>query len=88
MAWKVIHDEKAQRFQVVVEGQSAVLDYRLRGEKIIFAHTGVPPALEGRGIGSALVRAGLTFARQQGYRIEARCSFVAAYLRRHPELNV
>jgi predicted GNAT family acetyltransferase len=52
---------------------------------MLFLHMGVPPALEGRGIGSALVRAGLSYAREQGYHIVPLCSFVAAYLRRHPE---
>ncbi len=81
----VIHDEEAHRFTVEVEGMQAVLDYRLRGKRMLFLHTGVPPALEGRGIGSALVRAGLNYAREQGYHIVPLCSFVAAYLRRHPE---
>ncbi len=85
MALTVIHDEEAHRFTVEVEGVPAVLDYRLQGTRTLFLHMGVPPALEGRGIGSALVRAGLSYAREQGCRIVPLCSFVAAYLRRHPE---
>ncbi len=83
----VIHDEEAHRFTVEVEGRQAVLDYRLQGTRMLFLHTGVPPVLEGRGIGSALVRAGLEFALEHNYRIVPLCSFVAAYLRRHPEYN-
>ncbi len=83
----VIHDEEAQRFTAEVEGMQAVLDYRLRGDRMLFIHTGVPPALEGRGIGSALVRAGLSYALEKGYHIVPLCSFVAAYLRRHPEYD-
>ncbi len=85
MAWSIVHNTALQRFQIEVGEQVAVLNYHLRGRTMIFAHTGVPPALEGRGIGSALVRAGLTYARDHGYAIDARCSFVVAYLRRHPE---
>ncbi len=85
--WAVIHDKEAHRFTVEVEGMKAVLNYRLQGERMLFLHTGVPPALEGRGIGRALVRAGLTYARERGYRIVPLCSFVAAYLRRHPEYS-
>ncbi len=48
-------------------------------------HTEVPTALNGRGIGSALVRGELDIARAQGLKVEARCPFVAAYIAKHPE---
>ncbi|RMF40140.1 MAG: N-acetyltransferase, partial [Anaerolineae bacterium] len=50
-----------------------------------FTHTGVPEAIGGRGIGSKLARAGLKYARQQGYRVRPLCWFVAGYIQRHPE---
>jgi hypothetical protein len=48
-------------------------------------HTGVPQALEGRGIAAALVGAALAHARAQGLRIRPQCSYVQVYMRRHPE---
>jgi predicted GNAT family acetyltransferase len=48
-------------------------------------HTYVPPSLEGRGIAGALVRAALEHARTAGWRVQPACSYVAAYMRRHPE---
>ena len=48
-------------------------------------HTEVPKELEGRGIGSALVRGLLEIARAQGLKVQAVCPFVKAYLDRHPE---
>lgn len=62
-----------------------VLDYRLLGDEIVFTHTGVDPACEGRGYGSRLVERGLDDARDDGLRVRPLCSFVAAYIRRHPE---
>jgi predicted GNAT family acetyltransferase len=41
--------------------------------------------LEGNGIGSLIVRAGLDYAREQSYKVVPLCSFVAAYIRRHTE---
>ena len=39
------------------------------------------------GIGSQLIRGALETARTDGLKVVARCSFVSAYLRRHPEFN-
>ncbi len=83
---EVVHNPAAQRFEVRLEGHLAVLDYVLRDARtVIFPHTEVPPALEGRGIGSRLARAALDWAAAQGYRVIPTCWFVAGYIRRHPE---
>ena len=81
-----VHDNPAEgRFETSVDGTTAFAEYRLDGDRIAFTHTIVPPALEGRGVGSALVRAALDAARERGLKVVPRCSFVAAYMRRHPE---
>ena len=59
--------------------------YRRRGGTIVFTHTEVDAACEGRGFGTHLVHGALEDARGQGLRIVPLCSFVAAYVRRHPE---
>ena len=81
----VTHNPEEKRFEIRVESHLAELKYRMQGERIVFTHTGVPKALEGRGVGSRLVRTGLEYAREQGLKVVAHCSFVAAYLKRHPE---
>ncbi len=75
------------RFEIRLGEELAELTYAWEGNALVLLHTGVPPAWEGRGIGSRLVKAALEYARKQGYRIVPVCSFVAAYLRRHPEYN-
>lgn len=68
------------------EGHEAELVFRFDGPgRVIAAHTRVPKALEGRGIGSALVKALIADARAEGYQIVPQCSFVAAAFDRHPE---
>ncbi len=84
-ALKVIHNQDVARFEIEVGEHLSVLDYRLNEKTIVFTHTGVPPALEGNGIGSLIVRAGLDYAREQGYKVLPLCSFVDAYIRRHSE---
>jgi predicted GNAT family acetyltransferase len=81
-----IHDNlSASRFETVVDGQLAVLDYHRSGNTIVFTHAGVPPPIEGRGIAAELTKAALESARENKWRVVAQCSYVAAYLRRHPE---
>jgi len=82
---EVLHKKEKSRFEILIENYVAELDYRIKDGVIAFTHTGVPPALEGNGIGSLIVRIGLDYAREQGYRIFPLCPFVDAYIRRHAE---
>jgi predicted GNAT family acetyltransferase len=73
------------RFELPVDGEVALADYVLRDGVMLFTHTETPPALQGRGIASALIEGALLSARQQGLKVRASCSFVVDYLARHPE---
>ena len=84
-AGQVSHDEGRRRFELEEEGETGFLTYDLRDGTIVFTHTIVPPELEGRGIGSRIVAAGLEHARDRGMKEEPQCSFVRSYIDRHPE---
>ena len=81
----VTHNVARQRFEATVDGQVCVADYQLRGNVMWMTHTGVPPAVGGRGIAAELVRVALEWAAGQGHRVEPACSYVEVYMRRHPE---
>lgn len=83
----VTHDAQASRFEATVNGQRATAEYARKGDTIVFTHTTVPPALEGRGIGSALARAALDYARAEGLAVVPRCPFIAEYVKEHPEYH-
>lgn len=74
-----------RRFEATVDGHLAIAEYRLVEGAIMFTHTAVPDELEGRGVGSALVRAGLKAARERGLKVMPVCTFFAGYITRHPE---
>jgi predicted GNAT family acetyltransferase len=83
----VEHNPGARRFETHVEGHLAQLNYMRQDGRIFFTYTGVPRPIEGRGIGSALVRAGLEYARREGLAVVPMCSFVRSFIERHPEYH-
>jgi len=75
------------RFELVIEKHIAFMDYILSKKNIIYlTHTEVPAPLEGQGVGSALVAKVFDFIRKEDLKVAPLCPFVAAYLKRHPEL--
>ena len=85
MTMTVRDDVARQRYELEVEGGLAFVDYRRDGRKVIMTHAEVPPALRGGGVGSALVKGALALVRERGEKVVPLCSFVAQYMRRHPE---
>jgi predicted GNAT family acetyltransferase len=74
------------RFEIDLgDGSLAIAEYTLPQGKIVFTHTEVPKAHEGQGIGTALVRFALAFARERGLQVIPICPFFAAYIKKHIE---
>ena len=85
MAIDVVHDEPDHRFVATVDGHTCVAEYQLRDGVMWMTYTGVPAVVGGRGIAAELVRAALAHAEASGWRVVPSCSYVAAYMQRHPE---
>ena len=81
----VRNNEKQHRFEVDLGDAVAVAVYSPMEGKIMFTHTEVPEAHEGKGVGSALIRAGLAYAREKGLSVIPTCPFFASYIARHPD---
>ncbi len=73
------------RYEFDLGGHTAYIDYEKDNGTIVLTHTFVPEAYEGRGVGAQLVAAALTDIRRQGLKVVPQCSFVAVYIKRHPE---
>ncbi len=82
---EINHDKSAQRFETTIEGKVGYLSYQERGDTLVYDHTIVPPELGGQGVGSALAKYALDYAREQNKKVIPQCSFVAAYIKKHPE---
>ncbi len=81
----VRHNAAEQRYEMATEHGLAIAVYREQGDRMIFTHTEVPPEDEGKGHAARLVGEALTDAHRRGFKIVPACSYVVAYVRRHPE---
>jgi len=85
-AVEIRQDAAAGRFHVVVDGVVAgFADYRDADGVREFPHTVVEPEYGGRGLAGRLVGTALDATRDEGLRIRPTCSYVAAYVDKHPE---
>lgn len=79
------HRPAVRRFVCRLEGAEGHAEYELEPGRMRMTHTVVDPRLQGRGVAAALVAAALAHARAEGLKVVPQCSYVEAYLRRHPE---
>ena len=73
------------QFEIEIDGRTAFTMYRLKPGRIILVHTEVPPELKGHGVGNALARVSLDYARDEKLQVIPRCPFISTFIRRHPE---
>lgn len=86
-AWTVRDNVERKRFEIDLGDAFAIAEYNLITGKIMFTHTEVPPEHGGKGIGKALIEAGLAAARERGLKVIPICPFFAAYMQKHPEVQ-
>lgn len=86
-AAQVEHDLSAQQFELHVGGLLCLLQYRVSSGKMVVYHTEVPPPIQNRGLAERMTRAALEYARNENLKIEPRCPYTAAFLRRHREYS-
>jgi len=88
MSLEVTHNAVLNRYEAQQDGVLAgFAGYQLGPELVVFTHTEVEPAFEGRGIGSALVRFALDDVRanRPDLKVVPLCSFVKSWIQHHPD---
>ncbi len=83
----VTHNEAQNRYEARVGDELAgFAEYQLTDELVVFTHTEVEPAFEGKGVGGALARLALDDVRTQGSRkVLPLCPFIKAWIGKHPD---
>lgn len=84
--YELIDNKERRQYEFHIEKYTPRIEYiKSSNGEIYLTHTEVPPALNGRGIGSLLVEKSLKDIEDQGLRLVPLCPFVAAYIHKHPE---
>jgi predicted GNAT family acetyltransferase len=82
----VEHNPAEHHFVASLPEGDAVLSYRIVGKKLMdIQSTYVPSSARGRGVGAALVRQALGYAREKGYSVRPSCWYVGTWVGQHPE---
>ncbi len=81
----ISHNQDAKRFETSIDDKIGYISYQERGDTLVYDHTIVPDALGGHGVGSALVKHALDYARAHDKKVVSQCSFVSSYISKHPE---
>ncbi len=82
---KITLNTQKSRFESEKDGLIAVAEFVAAPGVLTVTHIIVPPQLRGGGVASALAAHVVETARRENLKIEAQCSFLAAYLQKHPE---
>ncbi|MCM0035570.1 MAG: N-acetyltransferase [Burkholderiaceae bacterium] len=78
------HNVTGKCFELRLEGHRCVLDYTLNNNVMTITHTGVPSELGGRGLAAEITKFALDHAQSKGWGVIPQCSYVAAYIQKHP----
>ena len=81
----VQHNRKQQRFEIIVDGKTALAEYSINGNTMIFTHTETPDEMRGNGIASKIAKTALDYAREYNYIVKPACSFFRDFIASTPE---
>lgn len=84
--YQLKNNKERKRYEFDTDEGICAIDYmENRNGAVYLTHTEVPYALQGKGVGGQLAEKVLQDIDSQGKTVVPTCSFVAGYMRRHPE---
>ncbi|WP_306223585.1 GNAT family N-acetyltransferase [Bosea beijingensis] len=83
----VVENAAENRFELVLDGGTALVAYRRDGERLVLVHTEVPSQFAGQGIGSKLAKGVFELLRASGRKAVIRCEFLKGWIAKHPDYN-
>lgn len=82
----ITNPPEQHRYEALIDATLAgYCEYNLLSEAVMFTHTEVLQAHEGKGVGSALARHVLDEARADGKHVIPVCQFIAGWIRKNPD---
>ncbi|MDQ3016338.1 MAG: N-acetyltransferase [Bacteroidota bacterium] len=80
-------NEAVKRFETSAGEEMAYIDYRWYQETLVLLYVFVPEEFRGKGYSQALIEYALNFAKEKNIKITVYCSYIARYMRLHPEYD-
>lgn len=81
----IVHEPDEQRFAAHVDGHTAEVTYRRRGESMVIDHTAVPDELGGQGLAGRLVAAAVEHAASEGLTVAPWCPYARRWLEKNSD---
>ena len=78
-------NKEKHRFEMSINGEYAIINYRQTGDVVNLIHTEVAEPLEGHGVAAALAKKTFQYLEDHQLKMVPSCSYVQHYLHRHPE---
>jgi predicted GNAT family acetyltransferase len=85
MTDQVLDNTAQSRYEMMLEGGTAFIDYTVAGNVRTLTHAEVPVALRGGGVAARLTSGALQLARSQGIKVVPRCPYIVTFMERHPD---
>ncbi|MCP9954311.1 GNAT family N-acetyltransferase [Actinomadura madurae] len=86
MSTEITDNAGKSRYEIRLDGELAGFAEYERGEDaVVFTHTEVDPAFEGKGVGGSLARGALDDVRAKGLSVVPLCPFIKKWIGRHTD---
>ncbi|MFB4304457.1 GNAT family N-acetyltransferase [Actinomadura sp. NTSP31] len=86
MSTEITDNAGQGRYEIRVDGDLAgFAEYERRDGAVVFTHTEVVPAFEGKGVGSSLARGALDDVRAKGEPVVPLCPFIKKWIDKHAD---
>ena len=83
----VVENPGQNRFELTLDGGTALVAYRHDDARLVLVHTEVPSQFAGQGVGSKLAKGVFELLRASGRKAVVRCEFLKGWIAKHPEYN-
>ena len=83
----VVERPEQNRFELSLDGGTALVAYQRDGNRLVLIHTEVPEQFAGQGVGSRLAKGVFALIRASGRKAVVRCPFLKAWIAKHPEYD-
>ncbi len=82
---RVIDNKEHNRFETVIDGHHAIIEYSVLPGILSLNHTEVDKALAGKGVASEMTEKVLLQIELRGLKVIPVCPFTKKYIDKHPE---